>query len=811
MSKKVQNLEEKIKNARKIHPDFAFGLNDEEVEERKKDGLSNRIQKKVTKSYWRIFLDNVFTFFNLIYFVLAILMAYGKTPIYSFFFLGPVLGNVIIGLITDIRARLLVDKLRVVTEPKVTVVRNGKEVEIGVRDVVLSDVVLLRAGDQVSSDCIVLNGSLSMNESLVTGESVRIEKKIGDSVLSGTFVQAGKAYVRVEKVGVANYAESLQNSAKRFSRPKSELKRSFFAIFTTTGVVSICFGIAQTLIWLAQNSWSVTYEDYQTFIKGLSGSLCAMIPAGLYLLTSLTLAVGVLSLAKKRMNVQELYCIEMLARVDTICFDKTGTLTDGNLSVQDIFGYGDFTDEEIRTILRSVVSATGDENSTAKAILALSGSELMEAKENLPFDSAKKFSAASFERKGTFVLGAPSFVDAKKNDYAALKMEQLSQRGYRVLGLYWSKKDIKNKEIPAKLELIAIISLADHIKEDAKENIEWFVKNDVDIKIISGDNPLTVSEIASLVGVPNAAKAISMQGVKEEDIPSLVKEYTVFGRVSPEQKALLIEAMQKEGHKVAMTGDGVNDILALKKADCSIAMASGSSAAQNVSHIVSLDNDFSKLPDVVGEGRRVINNLQRTASLFLSKTFFAISVTTIFLISSLCGAESYPFTTSNMILWEFFTIGLGGFLLALQPSKERLKGKFLSFIIFHAIPSGIMEMASVLIVFVVHWCAPSFLSYEAAVALSVMVFSALSYLTMFVVSSPFDKYRTIVFVSLFAFGCAFFFFDAFGPFHFWGIDYTGLGWEKALFACGVYLFSGIAYLVTVAIKRKIGTKKEANV
>lgn len=814
MNKKQEGLEAKIKKAKQISPDFAFGLTDEEVEERKKEGLSNKVPKKVTKSYWRILLDNVFTFFNLIYFVLAILMAYGRTPISSFFFLGPVLGNILVGVITDIRARLLVDKLRLVTDPKANVIRNGKEIQIDIRELVLSDVVVLRAGEQVSADSIVLNGRLYMDESLVTGESIKIEKRTGDEVLSGTFVQSGKAYVRVTKVGVANYAEGLQNSAKHFARPKSELKRSFFAIFTTTGTIAVLFGITELLVWLAKNSWRVTYQDYQSFISGLSGSLVAMIPAGLYLLTSLTLAVGVLSLAKKRMNVQELYCIEMLARVDTICFDKTGTLTDGKLALADIFGYGDFDDKTIRSALRSIVEATGDDNGTAKAIKDSCKEDVWKATSFIPFDSIRKLSAASFEEEGTFVLGAPSFVNSNMDDFASLRIKDLSGKGYRVLGLYWSKKKIEKENIPAKLKLIALISLVDHIKPDAKANIEWFTKNDVAIKIISGDNPVTVSEIASLCGVPNATKFISMQDVKDEDIPSIVNEYAVFGRVNPEQKSLLIAALQEEGHKVAMTGDGVNDILALKKADCSIAMASGSSAAQNVSHIVSLDNDFSKLPDVVSEGRRVINNLQRTSALFLSKTFFAVTVTTIFLISSLCGSLSYPFTTSNMILWEFFTIGIGGFLLALQPSKERLKGKFMQFILLHALPSGLMEMASVLIIFVVHWCAPSFLSASAATALAVMVFSALSYLTMYVVSSPMDKYRRIVFLALAVCGAAFFLFDSFGPLKLWGIDYSGLGWQKGLLAVGVYLVCGGSYLLVTALlkkrenKRVIGEKHE---
>lgn len=795
MAKKIDNLRSRIAEAEKYYPDFVYGLSNEQIEARKKVRLVNKTPKKVTKTYWRIFTDNIFTFFNLIYFGMAIAMAFSlKLTLSSFFFLLPVTCNVIIGLISDIRARRLVDKLRLITNPKARVVREGKEEDIDVRDLVLSDIVILKTGDQVSADSIVVNGRLFMDESLVTGESIKIEKRVGDEILSGTFVQSGKAYVRVTQVGIANYAESLQNNAKQFSRPKSELKSSCLLIFWTTGLIAIILGLAQTLLWLGQHSWQVTHQNYSDFIGGLSGSMVSMIPAGLYLLTSLTLTVGVLYLASKRMNVQELYCIEMLARVDTVCFDKTGTLTDGKLSVSHIYGYSTFTDEDIKNALVSIVKATGDDNPTAKAILELKNKEIYEPAFSIPFDSEKKWSAASFAKEGTFIFGAPSFVEAKISPFASNRIEELSSRGYRVLALFHSKKILKNDILPANPTLISLIAISDHIKDDAKANIEWFQSNGVQIKVISGDNPVTVSEIASMCGVKGAAHFISMQDVKDEDIPELVKNFTVFGRVSPEQKRLLVSALQEEGHKVAMTGDGVNDILALKKADCSIAMASGSPAARNASHIVSLDNDFSKLPDVVGEGRRVINNLQRTASLFLAKNIFAILMTISFLVASCFGGGSYPFTTSNMLLWELFTIGIGGFFLALQPSKERLKGHFMSFIVRHALPSGAMEFLSALILFIVSWSNPSFLSFSSATTLSVIIFSLLSYLTFFAVSWPFDKYRTIVNVAIVLFGIIFVAVDYFSPLKPWHIIYEGITLNNLLVALAIFLLLGGMYI-----------------
>jgi cation-transporting ATPase E len=707
LAKKRNEFIEEVKNAPVIEADFMMGLSASQVNERNKEGFYNKVTKKVTKTYWEIFADNIFSFFNMVFFGIAILMLTAKMEPGFYMFMIPILCNIVVGLVSDIHARILVDKLRLVTDPKVRLMRDGKEVEVAVDDIVLSDIMVLTSGDQICADGLIVNGRLSLDESLVTGESETVKKELGEQVLSGTFVRSGKAYVRVNRVGIANYAEGLQNSAKRFERPNSELKSSCLKIFWTTGILASLFGIIMTITWLAKQDYS--YESYQRFVASISGSMAAMIPAGLYLLTSLTLTIGVINLAKKRMNVQQLYCIEMLARVDTICFDKTGTLTDGNLNVKDLYNYSNMTDEDLKLYLYSLVNATGDENGTAKAIKLAYKCDPLVAEKHIPFDSEKKYSAAQFNDIGTIVLGAPGFVPSLPNEVASARVQQIASRGQRAIGIYFSKKPFAGSEIPAKLQWIGVMTLSDHIKEDAKTTIAWFKQNGVNTKVISGDNPVTVSEISNEVGVPGAANYISMENVKDEDIPSLVDKYTVFGRVKPEQKALIISALQEEGHKVAMTGDGVNDIIALKKADCSIAMASGSSAARNVAHMVSLDNDFSKLPDVVTEGRRVINNLQRTASLFLSKTIFAVILTFAFLIISWSGGHPYPFTTKNMIVWEMVTIGAGGLLLSLQPSKERLRGSFMVNVLSRSIPAGVIEMLSVALLFAIAAIWPSFL------------------------------------------------------------------------------------------------------
>jgi cation-transporting ATPase E len=772
---KKAELLKAIENAEPMEADFLTGLSTAQVEKRKADGLVNKVAKKVTKTYWQIFCDNFFSFFNILLFSVAILMAVAGLDFSYFFFAVILLANIFIGLFTDIRARHMVDKLRLITDPKAAAIRNGKEVALKVQDIVLSDIMILRPGDQICAGAIIVNGNVNVDESLLTGESNAIHKAPGDEVLSGSYVRSGTAYARVNKIGSANYAENLQDSAKEFDRPKSEIKRSCIKIFWVTGIIAIIVGIGMLCIDLikiyglggltvtlkdhTQETFTqVTSETFYDLMKRVSGSLVAMIPSGLYLLTSLTLAVGVINLAKKHMNVQELYCIENLARVDTICFDKTGTLTDGVLTVKEIYDYSGMNDVKLADRIGSLINATQDNNATAQALKQRFPRATLQATAVIPFDSARKFSAATFP-EGTYILGAPSFIDSIPNPAAATQIHNWTVRGFRVVGLYFNRGQIRSNDIPAKSTLVALVCMSDHIKPDAKANVAWFRKNGVDVKIISGDDALTVSQIAQEVGVAGAAYYVSMEKIPDAQIPSLVETYSVFGRVRPEQKAAIISALQERGHKVAMTGDGVNDILALKKADCSIAMASGSSAARNVSHIVSMDNDFSKLPDVVAEGRRVINNLERTSSLFLSKTFFAIMVSIGFLIAQGCGYAGYPFSTKNMMIWEIVTIGGGGFFLALQPSRERIRGGFMETVLSRALPAGLVESAAVLIFFLVYHFSPGFMTADVAKSISVITFTILSYLVLFRICWPIDLYRGTVFTGMAFFGIVFFLID----------------------------------------------------
>jgi len=820
-----KKLEEQIAQAPAYDVSFRDGLSPEQVASREKAGLVNKTKKHVTKSYAKIVFDNVFNFFNVLLIFIFILMLFGRLVPSSYFFILILFANIMLGLIQDIRARHLVDKLRLVTEPKAKIVRNGIRVVMSVNRIVLGDIIVLESGDQISADGILIEGSIHCDESLLTGESTPVQKISGSTVFSGTYVTKGHCHVKVVKVGAANYAETLQKQAMSFRRPRSEIKSGITNIFWIAGLIAIIIGLAMTITWARRGDLS-NHQYYNEFIKALSGAMVAMIPAGMYLLTSLTLAVGVILLARKRMLVQELYCIEMLARVDVLCLDKTGTLTDGTMSVENVYPSSALSDEEIEDAIRSVIYSVGDNNATALALKKRYSTPYPETPTHvISFDSETKFSAASFKDKGTFILGAFGFVDAKENEEAAVRIDTSSKAGYRCLCLYRNKKEIVNGILPSGSDIVAVILLSDHIKEDAAENIAWFKKNGVSVRVISGDNPLTVSQIATKVGVDGAANYVSCEGRSEADLIKLAQSFTVFGRVTPEQKEILIKAYQRQGHTVAMTGDGVNDILALKNADCSIAMASGSEAARNVSHLVSLDNDFAKLPSVVDQGRRVINNLQRTCSLFLSKTLFAMVISIVFLIFHITHFGTYPFSTQNMLVWEVVSIGFAAFFLALQPSDERLKGSFVENIIVKSVPGGLTEIMAVVLTLVVLMLWPDLVTtlpipadlawlhepssemFSVMVILSVISFTVVSFVVLFRICLPLNRYRSILFVSMMGFGVLFFVLDALFPrLHLLNLSWANLSWSFSLVVIAIVaICTGFYFLVDWGI-RKIAQK-----
>lgn len=682
--KKIRPASDMSKAVR-YNPDFKLGLNDEQIEERVENGYINVVSGKKGKSYASIIFGNMFTFFNVLAFVVAGALIWAGAQLSQLLFLVIILANISIGIIQEIRSKHTIDKLSLITAPSAMTIRNGVRIPIPVDELVIDDIVYLETGNQVCSDSIVAVGECEVNESVITGESVSVIKRAGDTLYSGSYITSGNCYSKVEKVGEDNYIETLASNAKKYKKPRSELRNSILFIMKIVTVFIIPVSILMIVQGLSRSNGAITVEDVQRTIMSTSGAIIGMIPAGMFLLTSIALSIGVIRLAQKKALVQDLYCIEMLARVDVLCLDKTGTLTDGTMKVNKLIPLTEQCEFPINDVVGSLLAATGDNNQTA---IALGNEYGNTVKYNpitvMPFSSQRKLSAATFEDVGTFVLGAPEFVIRERNSQMEEIVNQCASCGYRMMVIAHSFKPL-SETIPADVQPLYLIAIEDHIREDAVDTIRWFKENDVTIKIISGDNPLTVSEVARRVGVVDADKYISLDGLSAQEVVEVANQYTVFGRVTPEQKCLLIRAQKAKGHTVAMMGDGVNDILAMREADCAVAIASGSEAARNVSHLVLLDSNFSSMPSVVMEGRRVVNNITKSSSLFLMKTFMSILLSLVFI---LIPNFEYPFQTNHLLLLELFIIGIPSFILALQTNKNRIEGNFLSNVVSRAIPGG---------------------------------------------------------------------------------------------------------------------------
>ena len=769
--------------------DKNIGLTSAQVEERKENGLINKTKKFVTKSYLRIFYENVFNFFNIILFLIFAAMVVAKIELKNYVFVGILVLNISIGLYQDIRARVLIDKLKVISSVTVDVLRDGQIKSIKANEVVLSDIIQIKQGSQLVCDGTIVQGFSELNESLLTGESVNIAKTVGSKVFSGSFATAGTALYRVDHIGRENYAEQLQQNASKFKRVKSEILSSLKTIFKVVGFIVVALATAQIIIY--RNDLAHAKSDAFTQTVGsIATSLVGMIPIGMYLLTSVTLAVGVIRLIKRNMLTQDMYCIETLARVDTLCLDKTGTITDGNLNVLKVVSTSDTSEKDLAKIIKSLVLATKDDNATARAIrkefYKLNSFDSYSA---IPFNSERKYSAVMLEDGRSIVMGAREFIphnDPKVDEECRVYERQ----GMRVLVLALHKHVIQIDEKLEESQIIGYIVLQDHIRDDAPDNIKWFKENGVDIRIITGDNPESAAEIARRAGVEGADKFISLEGMSLEEVRHFTRDYVIFGRVTPEQKEVIIEALKDDGHTVAMTGDGVNDILALRVADCSIAMASGSDAAKNVSHLVSLDSSFSALPEVVREGRRVINNLQRTVSLFLVKTVFASVLTILFITGMFKLSNKYPFILTNMFLWEILTIGVGALFVSLQPNDEQIKSKFLLNIVFRLIPASTIQIG--LVVFFFLYCK----DYNSAMSLSVLAFSLFSFVIFIRVCMPFDVYRALLVIGLTFVGTIAVIADRFAGFELFGIKYESLNGQSFL-VLGIAL--GVALIIYLAL------------
>jgi len=811
-----------------IKDNVLFGLTNEEVSERIEKGQLNITENRKTKSYLEIFLNNILTVFNLLILVMTILVIptiNSLSDLTNLSFVATALANLIIGIVQEIKAKKIVDKLVLVNESKTKVLRNLSLKEVGKSEVVLDDTIFLEQASVIPADSTVVKGEIYVNESNLTGESDDILKKKGDFLYSGSFAVSGEAYAKVIHVGKDNFIEQLSKQATKYSKPKSDIMIALNRIITVISILLIPISI---FLYLAYSSYpKFDFEGSRLIynfiskelVLALVSSINGMIPYGLFLLTSVSLAASVIKLANNRTVVQELYCIEQLARVDVICLDKTGTITDGTMRVDDlIVTNAKYSPVEI---ISSMNASLKGENLTSKALIEKFGKkQLFKPKTILNFNSTNKFSAVAFQDVGTFALGAPDILlKLKKTEKNYKLIEEKAKEGNRVLALCKTSSSIKDNKLAGPFELVALIIIHDNIRKGAKETLKEFHDNGVDIKIISGDNPMTVSAIAKDAGVPNYDKYISLDGMSDEEVIDAAFKYTVFGRVKPNQKKLLVQSLKQKGHKVAMTGDGVNDILALRESDCSIAMANGSDAVKTVAHLVLLDSNFLSLPKVVGEGRKVINNIERSAALFLSKTFMMAMINILTIILYYANPElqfTSPFNEpSQMLIIETFVIGIPSVVLALEPNYQRINGKFISNIFKKALPGSILVFTELIII---KYASSIFgiTNTNDISNLSIFVASISFSFILLYISVPFTKFRLIVFIltELLVMSCpliSYFTITKFGvEFFHYGLGESGyieMG-SKAILVMILLVIISLLYFAVLSMLKVIKTKKE---
>lgn len=711
------------------------GLTNEQVNERIEQGKVNINENPNTRTYKQIILENTLTFFNFLNVVLLVLVLFVGSYKNSMF-MGIIIINTVIGIIQEVRAKKTLDKLAILTESKAVVLREGKKWSIATEKLVLDDLIYLKTGEQVPADARILEGSLEVNESLLTGEADNLSKSEGDELYSGSFVTSGEACCQIIHVGKDNYAAKITKEAKEFKRHNSELRNSLNAILKVISIIIVPLGIL-----LFYKQFHVVGDSLKDSVVSTVAAVLGMIPEGLVLLTSVALTLGSLVLAQKKTLVQELYCIETLARVDTLCLDKTGTITEGSMCVEKVVLYapsedtmmvspeggndhhdnieederekteGSGSSEEaaggakdapdtaraviepvpdlsaVQQVMGNLVQVLHDENATANALRKYFPPQRdMTVGHTIPFSSDRKYSGAVFENKGTYLMGAVQFLFPEGEEGLKKQCSQYAEQGLRVLVLAYSEKNSEGTEIPEGLKPIAMILLTDVIRPEAADTLAFFDSQGVDLKVISGDDPATVSAIAKKAGLKNGDKYVDATTLTTDAmIADAVREYSVFGRVTPQQKRSMVQALKVQGHTVAMTGDGVNDVLALKEADCSIAMAQGSDAAKNIANVVLLDSNFASMPHIVNQGRRVVNNIRTAASMFLIKTIFSVllSLLTIFF------GNAYPFEPIQMSLISACAVGIPTFLLAQENNYDKIDHTFLRHVFMNAFPAAV--------------------------------------------------------------------------------------------------------------------------
>ncbi len=723
---------------RRYHPNPEQGLTAQQVAERVRQGLHNGDSGIKSKTEGQIIRENVFTFFNLLNFALAAAVILVGSP-RSALFMGVILSNIVIGSFQGIRAKHTIDKLSLISSPKANVIREGRGQAVPVEEVVLDDVLALTAGNQICADGQVVQGECEVNESLITGESDPVLKQVGDRLLSGSFVVSGQCHAQVEHVGAENYANKIAGDAKYIKKRNSEIMDSIDVIVKIIGFAILPIGAL--LFW---KQYFVLGDTFQGSVVSTCAAMVGMIPEGLVLLISLAFAVSVIKLSRHKTLVQDMYCIETLARVDTLCLDKTGTITEGTMQVDGFVPFESHTEEEMTEALTALVNNLQDDNPTFMALRDhLPGESLWRASEAVPFSSARKWSGAFFPGRGAYVMGAGEFILGGAFSAIRDQVESYSQQGQRVLLLARTEEAFAEKALTGKPQCLGLVLISDKIRREAPRTLRYFADQGVDLKVISGDNAVTVANIARKAGLENAGRYVDATTLEtEEDIRRAVHEYAVFGRVTPQQKLAFVKALREDGHTVAMTGDGVNDVLALKEADCSIAMASGSDAARTVSNLVLLDSNFASMPLVVQEGRRSINNLQRSSSLFLQKTIFSALIGVLFIFIN----YTYPFEPIQQTLISSLTIGVPSFILALEPNKDRLRGRFIFNVIKMCIPAALTMTANIVVLCTLS--GPLGLAPEEMSTLAVILTSLTGFIMLFKVCTPFNSLRGFLFGGL---------------------------------------------------------------
>ena len=691
---KIKKVKVKHQDAVRFNPTDDQGLSTSQVESRIIDGLTNKVTTKYTKSVFSIIMSNTCTFFNFLYLIVFIAYSLAQLKLSSFLFVLVVIPNTLFSIILEINAKFSVEKLSILQSPTTTVIRNGVEEEISSNEVVLDDIFKISTGNQIPVDGYIRSGFVEINESLLTGESVAVKKTVGDPIMAGSFITSGTCIAIADKVGEESYVQKLTAKAKKYKKPQSELMTTIMWIVKIVGIliVPMAFGIGLVNYNQLLGTEIGTENIFKAVIEKTGPVILGMIPAGLILLTTIAFALGVIRLSWNKTLVQDMYSLEMLARVDILCLDKTGTITDGRMKVVETISLCDHP-YSLNDIIGSMEMVLEDTNQTATALRDEFITEnVLPSIKTLPFSSKRKLSAVTFKDIGTYAIGAPEFVLNEIPEKIKMQIDEFALKGNRVLLLAHSNSQITSKDtIPLTMKPIALIVITDNIRPEAIDTINWFKDNKVEVKVISGDNPVTVSEIASRAGITNASNWVSLEGLSDKEVELVANNYTVFGRVTPDQKAILVRAMNRAGHNVAMTGDGVNDILAMKDSDCAITVANGADAAKNVAHIVLTDNNFNSLPKVVAQGRRVVNNIQQSASLYVMKNIFVC----LLAIISIAAVEPFPFKTPHLSMLEMVVLGFATTLLAIQPNNKAIEGDFLLTIISNAIPGALILLFNV--------------------------------------------------------------------------------------------------------------------